>query len=191
MLMFGDAMSIFARSVRAPSGNSPLLHPLEQIEILGDGAIAIGAVLARLGQRAAVRAHLLGRQIADVGLAVLDQLDGPIVELLEVIGGVEQPIFPIAAEPADVVDDRIDVLLLFLGGIGVVEPQVELAAVLLGEPEVQADALGVADVQIAVRLGRKARVDAPAVLAGGPVGVDDLLDEVPRRSLAAGIVGWL
>ena len=67
-----------------------------------------------------------------------------------------------------------------LVGIGVVEAQVELAAVLLGEAEVQADALGVADVQIAVRLGRKPRVHAAAVLAGGAVGVDDLLDEVAR-----------
>ena len=119
-------------------------------------------------------------------LPVLDQLNRPVVELLEVVGGVEQPIFPIAAEPADVVDDRIDVLLLFLGGVGVVEPQVELAAVLLGEAEVQADALGVADVQIAVRLGRKPRVHAAAVLAGGAIGVDDLLDEVPRRGFFLG-----
>ena len=45
------------------------LHALEQVEVLFDGAVAIGAVLARLGQRAAVLAHFLGGQIADVGLA--------------------------------------------------------------------------------------------------------------------------
>ena len=131
-------------------------------------------------------ADFVGRQVADVRLAVFDQLDRPIVELLEVIGRVEQPIFPIAAQPADVVDDRIDVLLLFLGGIRVVEPQVELAAVFLREAEVQADALGVADVQIAVRLGRKPRMHAAAVLAGGAVGVDDLLDEVARGLVVRG-----
>src|SRR5207244_2981020 len=54
-----------------------------------------------------------------------------------------------------------------------------LAAVLLGEAEVQADRLGVADVQVAVRLRREARVDAALVLAGAVVRVDDLLDEVP------------
>ena len=54
-----------------------------------------------------------------------------------------------------------------------------------GEAEVQADALGVADVQIAVRLRRKPRVHAPAVLAGGAVGVDDLLDEIAGRLFAA------
>ena len=46
------------------------LHALEQIEIFFDGAVAIGAVLAGLGQRAAVFANLLGRQIADIGLAL-------------------------------------------------------------------------------------------------------------------------
>jgi hypothetical protein len=36
------------------------LHALEQIQVLGDAAVAVGAVLARLGQRAAVGAHLVG-----------------------------------------------------------------------------------------------------------------------------------
>ena len=67
---------------------------------------------------------------------------------------------PVEAEPVDGLDDRVDVLLLFLLGVGVVEAQVADAAVIGREAEVEADALGVADVQIAVRLGRKARPDA-------------------------------
>ena len=55
---------------------------------------------------------------------------------------------------------RVDVLLLFLLRVGVVEAQVADAAVVARQAEVQADALGVADVQVAVRLGRKARADA-------------------------------
>ena len=55
------------------------LHAREQIEILFHGAIAVGAFLAGLGERAAVLAHLLGGQIADVRLALLDQLHGPLV----------------------------------------------------------------------------------------------------------------
>ena len=85
-------------------------HALEQVEVLLDRAVAVGAVLARLGQRAAVLADLVGGQVADVGLAGLDQLHGPLVELLEVVGGVEQPVFPVEAEPADVLHDRVDVL---------------------------------------------------------------------------------
>ena len=67
-----------------------------------------------------------------------------------------------------------------LVGVGVVEPQVELAAVLLGEAEIQADALRVADVQIPIRLGRKPRVHAPARSSRREIGLDDLLDEVAR-----------
>jgi hypothetical protein len=97
------------------------------------------------------------------------------------------------------VDDRIDVFLLFLLRIGVVEAQVAAAAVLLGEAEVEQDRLGVAEVQVAVRLRRKAGADlrrveraggvvgggaglagpaALGVLAGGEVGLDDVLDEI-------------
>ena len=78
------------------------LHAREEVEIFLDGAIAIGAVLAGFGEGAAVLADLVGGEVADVGLAGLDELDGPIVELVEVVGGVEEAVFPIEAEPADV-----------------------------------------------------------------------------------------
>jgi hypothetical protein len=44
---------------------------------------------------------------------------------------------PVEAEPAHRVDDRVDVLLLFLLGIGVVEAQVADAAVLLRQPKLR------------------------------------------------------
>jgi hypothetical protein len=66
---------------------------------------------------------------------------------------------PVEAEPAHRVDDRIDVLLLLFLRVGVVEAQVADAAVFLRQAEVEGDALGVADVRVAVRLGRKAGAD--------------------------------
>ena len=62
---------------------------------------------------------------------------------------------PVVAEPADIALDRVDVLLLFLDGVGVVEAQVAAPAELRGNPEVQRDRLRVADVEVAVGLGRK------------------------------------
>ena len=128
MFRFGDAMSILARSVREPSGNSPALHALEQVQVLLDGAVAVRALLARFGQRAAILADLLGGQVADVGLAGFDQLHRPLVELVEIVGGVEEAVFPVEAQPAHVFHDGIDVLGLFLARIGVVEAQIALAA---------------------------------------------------------------
>jgi hypothetical protein len=76
------------------------------------------------------------------------------------------------------------------------------AAVVARQAEVQADRLGVADVQVAVRLGREARADLrrierragvgggraglagpgdAGVLAGSEVGLDDLADEWSAR----------
>ena len=86
-------------------------------------------------------------------------------------------IAPVVAEPAHVGLDRVDVLLLFLDRVRVVEAQVAVAAELRGDAEAERDRLGVTDVQIAVRLGRKARDDL-GVLSGGDVGGDDLANEV-------------
>ena len=64
-------------------------HAAEEIEVLFDGAVAIGAVAARRGERAAVLADLVGGEVADVGLAGEDHLLGPLVELVEIVGGVD------------------------------------------------------------------------------------------------------
>jgi hypothetical protein len=62
---------------------------------------------------------------------------------------------PVEAQPLHVGLDRLDVLELLLGRVGVVEAQVAAPAELARAAEVEADRLGVADVQVAVRLGRE------------------------------------
>src|SRR5208282_5839956 len=81
--------------------------------------------------------------------------------------------------------DRIDVFLLFLAGIGVVKAKVAFAAVILGSPEVETDRLGMADVQVPVRLRRKARVDSAAEPPGAVVLVNDGLNEIGRSGFVA------
>ena len=142
------------------------LHASEQIQILFHGSVAIRALLPRLGQRAALLANLIWRQIVYVRFSSLDQLNCPFIKLSEIIGCIEQPVAPIAAQPACVFDNGIDVLGLFFGWVRVVEPQVALAAELLRQPEIQSDRFGMPDVQIAVRLGRKARMNAALVFIG-------------------------
>ncbi len=87
MLMLGEAMSILARRTRLPSGEFAVLHAGEDVEIFVDGAGAIGAVFAGFIEVAAVLADLVDGEVVDVGLAGLDELHGPLVELAEVVGG--------------------------------------------------------------------------------------------------------
>ncbi len=111
-------------------------HAAEQVQVLLAGAIAVRTLPARLGQGTAVLGHLIGREIVHVGRTRLDELHGPLIELFEVIARVVEVLAPVEAEPAHGVDDRVDVLLALLGGIGVVEAQVAAAAELLGHAEV-------------------------------------------------------
>src|SRR5579864_3104276 len=84
---------------------------------------------------------------------------------------------PAEAEPADVFLNRVDVLLLFPDRVGVVEAQVAAAAEVLGDPEVERDRPGVAEVKVSVRLGREARHDLRDS-ALPHIGGDDLTDEI-------------
>src|SRR5262249_21771763 len=86
--------------------------------------------------------------------------------------------FPLKAQPFDVRHDRVYVLGLFLFRIRVIEAQVGAAAELVRQAEIQADGLGVPDVEVTIRLRRKARPNAPVVLAGLQVVDEDIADEV-------------
>jgi len=91
----------------------------------------------------------------------------------------------VAHEPLHVVDDAVDVLHLFLGGVGVVEPQVALTAVPGRQTEVEDEGLAVADVEIAVGFRRKAGDDLAAILPLLEVLLDDVGDEIVRVQLPA------
>src|SRR5712671_3347457 len=88
-------------------------------------------------------------------MARADQVLGPQIERLEIIRGVMEVASPIEAEPAHVALDRVDVFLFLLHWIGVVEAQMAAPAKLLRHTEIEADRLGMADMEIAVGLGRK------------------------------------
>jgi hypothetical protein len=148
-----------AQHVRA-LGERAIAHAAEQAQILIDVALAVGAVAAGFGKRAAPGAHLGGGLAVDVGVACFDQALCRAVHEIEIIAGVIEIGAPVEAQPLHRADDGIDVLLLFFFRVGVVEAQVAGAAVALRQPEVEADRLGVADVQIAVRLRREARADS-------------------------------
>ena len=85
---------------------------------------------------------------------------------------------PGKAQPAHVVLDGGHVFRVFLGRVGVVKAQVAHTGELAGDAEVQADRLGMADVQIAVGLGREARLHPSVVLTLGQIIGHDLLYKV-------------
>ena len=100
----------------------------------------------------------------------------------------ETVISPAVDQPAHIGNDGIDVLHLLLGWVGVVHAQVALAVVLTRDAEVQADRFRVADVQVAVGLGREARDDL-RVFAGCDVRGDDVADEISGGGRGARSVG--
>ena len=153
-------------------------HPAEQVKVFFRAAVAPrrgAGGLAGIG--AAVLAHLLAGQVVHIGFALGDQLFGVLVALIKVIAAVEDAAVGVGTQPVQILDDAVDILLAFAGGVGVVQTQVEFAAVLVGNGPVDIDGLGAADVQIAVGLRREAGVDL-LHLALGKVGIDDICQKV-------------
>ncbi len=154
--MLGLARSILARRVFSPSLlNSPArIRRNRSGSLPGCGpATGTGGWACRRRCRGTL-AHLVAGQVIDVGLAPPeDELLGVLVALVKVVAAVEDAAVGVGTQPMQILDDAVDVLLAFAGGVGVVQTQVELAAVLVRDGPVDVDGLGAANVQVAVRPG--------------------------------------
>ena len=157
-----------------------------------DPEVALGVRIAR--RRGAAR--LLGDptillplvlpEIAAVRLPAADEFLGDLVHLVEHVGGVVEAGLaavafarPLETEPVDVALDVLGVFVRFLGGIGVVEPQMALAAEKRGHSEIDAHRLGVSDMDVAVGFGRKTGDHLAAGLAVFDVLLDPLSEKMP------------
>ena len=142
-------------------GKLAVAHVLEQLQVFLNRTVAVRARLARLGQRAAVLAHFLLRQIVNICLAVLDQLYRAVKAGFKVVRAVVHPAARLlAGQPLDVLPDGVYILGILLDRVGVVIAQIEQAVVFFRDRPVDEDRLCRADMQITVRLRRKAGVDA-------------------------------
>src|SRR5207248_943110 len=108
--------------------------------------------LSPAGQRTATETHILLRLIVDISFSSTNEIFRPVVELFEIIRSVMEVLAPIESQPADITLDSVDILLLFLGWIGVVKAKAAVATKFLGNTEIQADRFGVANMKIAIRL---------------------------------------
>ena len=156
-------IDLCAKRARAVRKFACLRIRRKQVEIFFDAAIAIRAVLAGPCQRAAIFADLVAGKIADIRLALFDKFDCPLVHLLEIVACEKQPVIPFGPQPADILDNGIDKLLLFLDRIGIVKAQIEKPAELGRDSVIDPDGLCVADMQICVRLRRKTGMDRLAL----------------------------
>mmetsp|Transcript_10803 Transcript_10803/g.25267 ORF Transcript_10803/g.25267 Transcript_10803/m.25267 type:complete len:365 (-) Transcript_10803:114-1208(-) len=166
-------------------------HLLEQLQVLRRGArVPVRRVPPGLGQGAPVLAHLLRRQKVHVGQPLIHEVARGVVEHVEVVGGVPHWAGPRVAarrfrrvastrsrEPTDVLHDAVHVLDVLLHRIGVIEAHVGAPLVFFGKAEVEADRLGVPDVEVPVRL-RGEPGDQRRVLPRGQVVFNDGPNEV-------------
>ena len=137
------------------------LHLPKACQVLGHAAASVGAVNARLAKVAPIEAHLVGRLLVNIGQASFNQINSCAVHEVKVVAGLVGRIVawlgPVKAQPLDGINDAVDVLYLFFFRVGVVKAQVAHAAVVACQAKVQANAFGVAHMQVAVWLGRKAQ----------------------------------
>ena len=125
------------------------------------------AVHAWLDKVATVDPHLLGRLFVHIGVARCDEVFRRAVHEVKIIAGlvgfVVAGLAPVKAQPFHAVDDGVDVFHLLFFRVGVVKTQVAHATVVACQAKVQANAFGMANVQVAIGLGRETGADFGSV----------------------------
>ena len=176
--MLGDAMSIFARSTRVAVRELARAHAREQVEVLLDAPVAVRRVRPGARQRAARLADLVGGLVVDERVPRPDQVDRPVVELLEVVGRVEDRSSP-QSKPSQRTSASMASMYSCSSFSGLVSSnrRLQVPPNSLRDAEVEGDRLGMADVEVAVGLGREPR-DEGGEATGGEVRGHDVADEV-------------
>ena len=126
-------------------------HPAEQVQRLFCRPVPVGGD-GGVGQVAPVLPELLRSQLADVSQALGDELLGKGIGFFKVVRAVEEPVAPVKAQPVDVLLNGVYVLRVFLGGVGVIHPQVADAAKLFRRTEVNDEGFAVANVEVPIGL---------------------------------------
>lgn len=98
-----------------------------------------------LAHSCARRKKVRTRVIRSVGQPALDEVDGEVEELLEVVARVGD-LVRLIAKPADSLKDFVEVDLLLGLGVRVVEAEVAVASMILGVAKVDGDGLRMTDL---------------------------------------------
>ena len=99
-------------------------------------ASPVRAILPWFCQSAPIGAHFFGAQVVDIGPARDDQMFGPFIKPLEIVGGVSDISIPADIQPFHISLNGIDKFLIFFGGIGVIEAQIAAPAEFRGNSEI-------------------------------------------------------
>ena len=158
-------------------GKLAVLHTLEEVEVFFNTAVSKWAFLPRHAETSARAAYFISGEVANVRLAVLYELDGALVHLVKIVACIKHRI-PFKSEPLDVGLDAFHIFDVFFDGVCVVKAEIAFAVVFIFHSEVDAQGLCVSDMQIAVRLRRKAS-DNLFHLARRQIFVDEFFNKVP------------
>ena len=102
-------------------------HPVEQVQILLRGAVTPRRGTTGLaGIGTTVLAHLVTGQIIHIGLALQNELLGVLVALVKVIAAIEDAAVGVSAQPVQILNDAVDILLTLAGGVGVIQRRLNL-----------------------------------------------------------------
>ncbi len=142
-----------------PQGHAAVLklsgpHTFKQLQTLLLGTVPVRAP-GGSSQVPAHFPHLLLGELADIGKALLYQLDSALVHLPEEVRSVIEAVPPVVSKPVKVLLYGLHILNILLGGIGVIHPQVTDTTETLRCAKVHINCLCVANVQVAVGFRRK------------------------------------
>ena len=139
-------------------------HFLKQSQVFLDRTVTIRTIDTRLGRSSFLLGDNFRTLLVDIGFSFLDQTDGKIPQLLEIVGCVID-VTPMESKPFYIFLDCIDIFCIFFYRVRVVETKVTNSVITFCNTEIQTDCFGVSYMQITVWFRWKTSLYASAILS--------------------------
>ena len=131
--------------------------------------------------------NLRGQRLCRANASSLDE----IIEFLKIIRSVVKMLAPIEAQPFHRIEYGIDIFRILFNRISIVETHMANTAIVPCQAEIQANGFSMTDVQVTIRLRRKARRDFAGVFVDAIVFVDDVAQKISgQRTTSSAGFGW-
>ena len=139
------------------------IHLSKQLEALLRRSVSIWGVLARCCWSTLLLCNLLCGLFVNISLALFNEFYRQIPQFLKIVRSIVYG-SPLKAKPLYVTLDSLNILQIFLLRVGVIHTKIADSTIFSGNAKIKGNGLGVAYMQIAVRLWRETGLNFSSIL---------------------------
>ena len=139
----------------ASLGELTVPHAAEEIQAFFRRTVAPGTVASGFGEGSTVFSHLVLAEFIHIRKSAHDPVLSDFIAFVIIVGSIIETTGPVKSKPVNIPLDCFDIFSILFGRICVIKAQIAFSAILFCGKKVHDQRFAVANMHIAIGLGRK------------------------------------